>query len=92
MDTDNSNQIKSHLSVKLLKAVLLAACVLGFILSFVQVVFDAYQSSDTIDKKANEMLALIKEPASRAASRMDKKMGQEVLNGLLELKSVQIAA
>lgn len=91
MDTRN-NKVKSPLSVKLLKAVLLAACILGLFLSFIQVIFDAYQSSQAIDDKAREMLAMIDEPATRAAATMDKKMGQEVLNGLLELKSVQIAA
>ena len=91
MDTRN-NRVKSPLSVKLLKAVLLAACILGLFLSFIQVIFDAYQSSKAIDDKAREMLAMIDEPATRAATTMDKKMGQEVLNGLLELKSVQIAA
>lgn len=91
MDTRN-NKVKSPLSVKLLKAVLLAACILGLFLSFIQVIFDAHQSSQAIDDKAHEMLAMIHEPATRAASTMDKKMGQEVLNGLLELKSVQIAA
>ena len=90
MDTLN-NKVKSPLSVKLLKAVLLAACVLGFVLSFIQVIFDIYQSSRTIDDKANETLAMINEPAARAAATMDKKMGQEVLNGLFELKSVQMA-
>ena len=91
MDTRN-NKVKSPLSTKLLKAVLLAACVLGFFLSFIQVIFDAYQSSEAIDDKAREMLTLIDEPATRAAVTMDNKMGQEVLNGLFELKSVQIAA
>lgn len=91
MDTHN-NKVKSPLSVKLLKAVLLAACILGLFLSFIQVIFDAYQSSQAIDDKAREMLAMIDQPATRAAATVDKKMGQEVLNGLLELKSVQIAA
>ena len=92
MDTNQSNSAKSHLSVKLLKVVLLAACILGFILSLIQVVFDAHQSSKAIDQKAREMLAMITEPAARAASRMDNKMAQEVLNGLLEMQSVQTAA
>ena len=91
MDTRN-NKVKSPLSVKLLKAVLMAACILGFVLSLIQVIFDAYQSSQAIDDKAHETLAMIDEPATRAAVTMDKKMGQEVLNGLLELKSVQVAA
>lgn len=92
MDTNTDKKADTQLSVKLLKAVLLAACILGFILSLIQVVFDAYQSSKAIDVKARNMLAMINEPATRAASRMDKKMGQEVLNGLLQIKAVQVAA
>ena len=88
----HQKKVKSPLSVTLLKAVLLTACLLGFFLSLIQVVFDAYQSSQTIDDKAHEMLALIDEPATRAAATADKNMGQKVLNGLLELKSVQVAA
>ena len=92
MDTHQSKKARSQLSAKLLKAVLLAACVLGFFLSLIQVIFDAHQSSEALDQKAEEMLAMIREPSARAASKMDEDMGQEVLNGLLEMKSVQIAA
>ena len=92
MDTDHSKKAKSHLSSKLLKAVLLAACLLGFFLSLIQVILDAYQSGEVIDQKAKEMLAMVKEPSARAASRADKKMAQEVLNGLLEMRPVQVAA
>ncbi|OED41964.1 diguanylate cyclase [Endozoicomonas sp. (ex Bugula neritina AB1)] len=92
MDTHQQKKVTHQLSAKLLKAVLLAACVLGFFLSLIQVFFDAYQSSEALDQKSREMLAMIKEPASRAASRMDYKMAQEVLNGLLEIKSVKVAA
>ena len=92
MDAQHDNKVKYPLSAKLLKTVLFAACILGFVLSFLQVILDANQSSEAIDLKAKEMLAMIREPATRAASRMDRKIGQEVLNGLLELKSVQIAA
>ncbi len=92
MDTTQSNKAKSQLSTKLLKVVLLAACLLGVLLSLIQVVLDARQSRLAIDQKARDMLAMIREPASRAASRFDKNMGQEVLNGLLEMKSVQVAA
>ena len=92
MDTYKGIHIKEHLSVKLLKVVLFGACVLGIGLSLVQILLDAHQSSQAIDRKAREMLAMINEPASRAVSRQDVGMGQEVLNGLMAMKSVQVAA
>lgn len=92
MDTDKGIHFKEHLSVKLLKAVLFGACVLGIGLSLMQILLDAHQSSQAIDRKAREMLAMINEPSSRAVSRQDVAMGQEVLNGLMAMKSVQVAA
>ncbi len=92
MDTDKGIHSREHLSVKLLKAVLFGACVLGIGLSLVQIILDARRSSQAIDRKAREMLAMIKEPASRAVSRRDVDMGQEVLNGMMAIKSVQVAA
>ena len=92
MDTYKRTHFKEHLSVKLLKVVLSVACVLGIGLSLVQILLDAHQSSQAIDRKAREMLAMINEPASRAVYRQDVGMGQEVLNGLMAMKSVQVAA
>ena len=91
MNINHNSHAKDQLSVKLLKIVLSAACLLGFTLSFIQVIFDAYHSSKSIDRKANELIAITKESASKAASRMDLNMSQEVLNGLLEVKSVKTA-
>lgn len=82
----------SHISIKLLKAVLLAACTLGFFLSLIQVIFDARQSSRAIDQKANDMISMIYDPVFKSALRLDKSMGQEILNGLFEMLAVQVAA
>ena len=92
MDTQKGIHSEEHLSIKLLKAVFLCACLLGILFSLFQVLLDARLSSKAIDQKALEMLAMIHEPASRAAYRLDTSMGQEVLNGLLEMRSVQVAA
>ncbi len=92
MHTKKSIHSQEHLSFKLLKAVLCGACVLGVVLSLIQIFLDAHQSSQAIDHKAREMLAMITQPAARAAHHLDNSMGQEVLNGLLEVKSVQVAA
>ncbi|WP_257285042.1 bifunctional diguanylate cyclase/phosphodiesterase [Endozoicomonas sp. SESOKO1] len=92
MDTQKGTHSEEQLSIKLLKAILLCACILGVFLSLVQVFLDARLSNADIDRKAREMLAMIHDPASKAAYRLDTDMGQEVLNGLLEMKSVQVAA
>ena len=92
MDTQKDMHCAEKLSIRLLKAVLLCACILGILLSLVQVFLDAHLSNADIDRKAREMLAMIHDPASRAAYRHDSDMGQEVLNGLLEMKSVKVAS
>lgn len=91
MDTQKGIHSGEHLSIKLLKAVFLCACLLGVLLSLIQVFLDAHLSSKAIDQKARKMLAMIHEPASSAADRLDTRMGQKVLNGLLEMRSVHIA-
>lgn len=92
MDTELDSSLKKRLSVKLLKIVLLAACCLGITLSLIQIIFDARQSSRAIDIEAQQMLAMIREPALRAAYRIEPQMGEEILTGLLEHKSVHVAA
>lgn len=92
MDTQQEIHSEKHLSIKLLKVVLFCACTLGVLISLVQVFLDAHQSSQAIDQKAREMLAMINKPARQAIFNLDTSMGQEVLNGLLEMKSVQVAA
>ena len=92
MDTQQEIHSEKHLSIKLLKVVLFCACTLGILISLVQVFLDAHQSSQAIDQKAREMLAMINKPARQAIFNLDTSMGQEVLNGLLEMKSVQVAA
>ena len=92
MDTEQAMDPKQRLSVKLLKVVLLAAFFLGIVLSLIQVFIDARQSSQAINFEAQQMLAMIKEPALRAAQRLEPGMGQEILSGLMEHKSVHVAA
>ena len=92
MDTEQDLNLKQKLSMKLLKVVLLAAFCLGFALSLIQIFIDARQSSLAIDSEAEQMLSMIREPALRAAYRIEPQMGEEILTGLLEHKSVHVAA
>ncbi|WP_422410755.1 MULTISPECIES: putative bifunctional diguanylate cyclase/phosphodiesterase [unclassified Endozoicomonas] len=92
METSTSIDAKQRLSAKLLKAVLMAACVLGISISCVQIFFDARQSSKSIDSEAWQMLSMIREPSIQAAHRMEPTMGEEILFGLMEHQAVHIAA
>ncbi|MGI9276787.1 MAG: putative bifunctional diguanylate cyclase/phosphodiesterase [Endozoicomonas sp.] len=92
MDTEKGSSPRQRLSAKLLKAVLLAACILGIALSLVQIIIDARQSSTAIDSESRQMMAMIREPAMRSAYRLEPKMGKEILTGLLEHQSVHVAA
>ncbi|MET4756153.1 GGDEF domain-containing protein [Endozoicomonas sp. NE40] len=92
MNTEQDLNLKQKLSMKLLKVVLLAAFCLGFALSLIQIFIDARQSSLAIDSEAEQMLSMIREPSLRAAYRIEPQMGEEILTGLLEHKSVHVAA
>ena len=92
METSTGIDAKQRLSAKLLKAVLLAACVLGIAISCVQIFIDARQSSQSIDSEARQMLAMIRESSIQAAYRLEPTMGEEILSGLMEHQSVHVAA
>ncbi|WOG29339.1 putative bifunctional diguanylate cyclase/phosphodiesterase [Endozoicomonas sp. 8E] len=92
METSTGIDAKQRLSAKLLKAVLMAACVLGISVSCVQIFFDARQFSKGIDSEAWQMLAMIREPSTQAAYKMEPTTGEEILFGLMEHQSVHIAA
>lgn len=92
MDTNAVAPPSEKLSTKLLKAVLLTACVLGLILSLVQVALDGLQTQEDIDLKAAEMMAMVTEPSVQALQEDDANIGQNILNGLLAIRAVQFAA
>ncbi|MGB0360476.1 MAG: putative bifunctional diguanylate cyclase/phosphodiesterase, partial [Endozoicomonas sp.] len=92
MDTNEDNHCQSQLSHQLLKVALFCAFIFGTLLSIVQVFIEAHQSSLAIERKGQELLAIIHEPAHRALSRVDHKMAQEILNGMMEVTSIQAAS
>ncbi|WP_257279827.1 MULTISPECIES: bifunctional diguanylate cyclase/phosphodiesterase [unclassified Endozoicomonas] len=92
METSTGIDAEQRLSAKLLKAVLMSACLLGIAISCVQIFFDARQSSNIIDSEALQMLSMIREPSIQAASRLEPTMAREILSGLMEHQSVHIAA
>ena len=92
MTPNQARRPKKQLSFRLFKVVMLSACLIGFILSSVQIVIDAYNSSQIIDTEARQVLSMVKDPATRAAYRIEEQMAIEVLEGLFEIESIQYAA
>ncbi|MDE1462847.1 putative bifunctional diguanylate cyclase/phosphodiesterase [Spartinivicinus poritis] len=83
---------QNRLSVKLLRVVLLSACLVGLVLSFAQIVYDAYSADETIDTSAYAMLAMVRDPAIQAVYSLDKEMASQVVEGLFENNSIRYAA
>ncbi len=92
MTEKQARRPQKQLSLRLFKVVMLSACFIGFILSSLQIVIDAYNSSQTIDTEARQVLSMVKDPATRAAYRIEEQMALEVLEGLFEIESIQYAA
>ena len=61
-------------------------------LSIFQIIFDAYQSNNNLDNKAQQILKMVKAPTTQAAYRIDAKMGLEILNGLQAMQEVHLAS
>ncbi|WP_461535947.1 putative bifunctional diguanylate cyclase/phosphodiesterase [Spongorhabdus nitratireducens] len=92
MTPQNTGRPQTKLSLRLFKVVMLSACFIGIVLSTIQIIFDAYNSGHAIDTEAKQMLSMVRDPATRAAYRIEEEMAVEVLEGLFEIESIQYAA
>ncbi len=85
-------ELKNSLSLKLLRVVLLSALVVGIILSFSQIVFDAYRARQAVANDAQRILGMFRDPSTQAVYSLDREMGMQVIEGLFQHESVQHAA
>lgn len=81
----------NSLSLKLLRAVLLAALVVGIVLSCAQIVYCAYQTRQSIDHDAERILAMVRDPSTQAVYSLDHEMARQVVEGLFQHEAVQEA-
>lgn len=85
-------EFKHSLSVKLLRVVLLAALIVGVVLSCAQIVFDAYKTRQTLAYDAERILDMFRDPSTQAVYSLDREMGMQVIEGLFQDSSVRQAS
>mgnify|MGYP000718710403 CR=1 FL=1 len=82
---------RKSISVKLLRYVLLTAFSVGVFVSFIQIVLDAYASREGIKHNAEEILNMVRDPATQAVYSLDEEMAEQVVNGLFGDSSIRFA-
>lgn len=80
---------KHSISFKLLRWVLSAALLVGFVLSFTQIAYDVLVTRQLIDSDAKRILAMFKDPSTQALYSLDRDMGEQVVGGLLKHEAVR---
>ncbi|KAF1054922.1 MAG: putative signaling protein [Stenotrophomonas maltophilia] len=83
---------RHSLSLKLLRVVLLAALLVGVVLSCAQIVFDAYKARQAVHNDAQRILAMVRDPSTQAVYSLDRDMAMQVLEGLFQHEAVRYAA
>ena len=83
-----NKRYKKRLSLLLLKAVLVSAILLGSIISILQIIVDANETSKLMDQKFYSLLDVFQEPASRAILTDSYDAGNKLLTGLLSINGI----
>ena len=85
-------KLNSRLSNKLFFAVMGTALLMGLLLSIVQIMLDARQARKSLETEAQQILAMMKEPATQAAYNKDEILAEQVVQGLFRNNAVFYAA
>ncbi|MEZ5509094.1 MAG: EAL domain-containing protein [Gammaproteobacteria bacterium] len=85
-------KLNSRLSNKLFFAVMGTALLLGLLLSTVQVMLDARNARIDLEQDAQQILAMMQEPATQAAFLHDRPLAEQVVEGLFQHPAVFYAA
>jgi len=72
--------------------VLLAALVVGVVLSCAQIVYDAHKARLAVHNDAQRILAMVRDPSTQAVYSLDRDMAMQVLEGLFQHEAVRYAA
>jgi len=81
-----------RLSFRLLITCMVCAMIVGVALSVAQIVLDARNQSDEIDRNTEQVLAMLRQPAAEAAYNIDPVLARQVLDGLARYEAVSGAA
>lgn len=85
-------QFRHSLSLKLLRVVLLCALLVGVLLSVGQIILDVYKTRQVISSDAQSILAMFRDPSTQAIYSLDREMGMQVIEGLLQHEAVRHAS
>ena len=85
-------KLNSRLSNKLFLAVMGSALLLGLLLSVVQVMLDARNARTELESDVQQILAMMREPATQAAFQQDRDLAQQVVEGLFQNPAIFYAA
>ncbi|MBS3805573.1 MAG: diguanylate cyclase, partial [Oleiphilaceae bacterium] len=84
-------ELKHRLGYRILRWVLSAALVTGFLLSTFQITLDARDVSGELDQQARQTLALVREAATQAVYSIDNELAQQVVDGLFQQEAIHFA-
>ncbi|OUR89470.1 hypothetical protein A9Q81_21725 [Gammaproteobacteria bacterium 42_54_T18] len=87
-----SHQLFDRLSNRLFFAVLTTALLVGLAISSVQILLDVQSAQENLEKQANQLLAMMKEPATQSAYNLDRGMAEQVIEGLFQNEAIFYAA
>lgn len=80
--------VGKRLSIKQARHTLLLTMALGTILATSQIVLESLSLGHRTDTIANQVLAVVRDPAAEAAEAHDRFLAIRVLNGLAEYRAV----
>jgi diguanylate cyclase (GGDEF)-like protein len=83
--------IRHSLSLKLLLVALPAVFFIGLLFSIVQIGYEAQQTQKQIRKDAQQILAMVRDPATQAIYRLDDSMAEQVTHGLFKHNAIREA-
>ncbi len=77
-----------RLSYKLLRWVLMTALMAGGVLSMVQIFLDASRAAIEMDDQAQQILAVMRDPAAQAIYSIDPELANQVVDGLFQQRAI----
>jgi c-di-GMP phosphodiesterase len=78
--------------VKLLQLVLIWALAVGVVLGCAQIFYDVLDERQRLDRTAEQILAMARDPATQAVYSLDREMAFQVVEGLFEHPAVRFAS
>lgn len=79
---------RQRLGWRLMSITLLLACAIGMVLNIGQILFDSRSQSTEIDRSAQHLLAVMREPATEAVYNIDDRLARRVLDGVFRFEGV----